>query len=161
MFYKDQPSPDNADNNRGQEIRLDRPHLSRSIGTYRAGTYRAEPGEWDETHSSAVTVIAQSLNQLGIVLLELCFGRPLEEQSSRREWPAGGTAAERRGFDLLAALKWQYDVEEEAGADYSDAVEWCLGRQHQADRWRQEMLRKVVQPLQRCRDYLAGSGRRA
>jgi hypothetical protein len=155
VFYSNGDTGDDVSGNTRHAIRLDRPHLSRSIGS--------DPEDDDNTTSSsaaAVGAIAQSLNQLGIVLLELCFGKPLEEQACRREWPAGGSEAERRGFDLLAARRWQYEVDEEAGADFSDAVGWCLGSQYRADRWRQEMLRQVVQPLQRCHDYLMGGGGR-
>ncbi|KAG7284250.1 hypothetical protein NEMBOFW57_010614 [Staphylotrichum longicolle] len=160
---------DASGNNPNRHVfQLDQPHLSRRLEMISGATRAAAPATSDsddeaEATSSAAVVIAQSLNQLGIVLLELCFGRPLAEQPCRRAWRAGDTEAERRGFDLLAAKRWQYEVYEEAGADYSDAVEWCLGAQHRAGRWRHEMLRRVVQPLQRCQDYLTGAslGQRA
>jgi hypothetical protein len=165
VFYSDgRPVPDDGQHGTGgvrHVFRLDQPHLNRSMEIPKGAASDGEDGDDDAASSgSPPTVIAQSLHQLGIVLLELCFGRPFEEQPCRRAWRAGDTEAERRGFDLLAAQRWQCEVDEEAGADYADAVEWCLGSQHRADQWRQEMLRKVVQPLQRCQDYLMGGGQR-
>jgi len=32
----------------------------------------------------------------------------------------------RAALDLIAALEWLKDVNDEAGADYTKAVEWCL-----------------------------------
>ena len=173
IFYSDRNASDDGDdgasgNNPSRHVfQLDQPHLSRGLleatSGIAAGPAPNDSDDESEVPSSAAAVIAQSLNQLGIVLLELCFGRPLAEQPCRQVWRAGDTEAERRGFDLLAAQRWQYEVSEEAGADYSDAVEWCLGAQHRADRWRHEMLKRVVQPLQRCQDYLTGAslGQRA
>jgi hypothetical protein len=101
-----------------------------------------------------------ALDNLGILLLELCFGRPLESQPSRTRWPAGATPQEKSAFDIMAARTWQCDVLYEAGADYAEAVAWCLGgnRSTPVERWRVEMLRRVVWPLQQCRDYLAYGG---
>ncbi|KAI0475934.1 hypothetical protein GGR56DRAFT_443948 [Xylariaceae sp. FL0804] len=102
------------------------------------------------------TTVAESLDRLGILLLELCFGRPLEEQRQRRSWPAGATYKERAAFDLLAARQWQCEVGEQAGPEYAEAVGWCLGGNRSAslEHWRREMLKRVVVPLQRTLDYL-------
>jgi len=103
---------------------------------------------------------ADALKQLGIILLELCFGDTLEQQPYRKKWPAGETETEKAGYDFLAASEWLDHVNGEAGLDYSDAVSWCLlGRSSSTpDTWRHDMLRKVIQPLQRCRDYLGEGG---
>ena len=41
-------------------------------------------------------------------------------------------------------------------AMHADAAAWCLGgnRRTPPEMWRREMLQKVVQPLERCRQYL-------
>lgn len=103
---------------------------------------------------------AEALDYLGIMLLELCFGRIMEEQSWRKLLPVGENDQERAGFDVLAAREWQRHVNGEAGEDYAEAVSWCLGGNRSAppERWRQEMLRRVIHPLQNCRDYLANGG---
>jgi hypothetical protein len=104
------------------------------------------------------TELAAALDQLGIILLELCFGKTLEQQPCRKQWPNGREAREVTGFDLLAARDWQCQIPEEAGPDYAEAVGWCLdkGKSRSPERWRKDMLQSVVHPLQRCREYLAG-----
>ena len=65
---------------------------------------------------------------------------------------------EKAVFDIMAARDWQRHVTEEAGFDYAEAIGWCLGGNRSAPpgRWRQDMLTRVIEPLSRCRDYLAG-----
>lgn len=94
------------------------------------------------------------LARLGITLLELCFRSPLERQHCRMGWPPGSNDREMEGFDILAARDWLSEVAEETGSDYAAAVSWCLlgNKTVPADRWREEMLREVVKPLQRCLD---------
>lgn len=100
--------------------------------------------------------VNNDLDQLGILLLELCFGKTLKSHPCRKEWPEGGNAKEIAAFDLLAARNWQRQVLEEAGSDFAEAVGWCLGgnRTTTSERWRQEMFLKVIERLQRCQDYL-------
>ncbi|KAI8635552.1 hypothetical protein F5Y19DRAFT_408285 [Xylariaceae sp. FL1651] len=93
---------------------------------------------------------------LGIVLLELCFGKSIDQHPSRLKFPNGDDQA-RAAFDLITALEWLKDVNDEAGVDYSEAVEWCLaGCRTLPDKgvWRRLMVQKVVVPLERCYNYL-------
>lgn len=66
----------------------------------------------------------------------------------------------KAAFDVAAAQDWQCHVNEKAGLDYAEAVGWCLrgNRSTLPESWRQDMLQKVIQPLQWCSDYLKGSG---
>jgi hypothetical protein len=96
---------------------------------------------------------------LGILLLELCFGRAIETHPSRIVFPNGEKMDEqtRAALDLIAALEWLKEVNDEAGADYTDAVEWCLAgcRTLPSDgSWRRRMMQKVIEPLERCYRYL-------
>lgn len=141
LFY---PHSDNP-----SVVPLDKPYLSRDIHSPASG---AVP------EARKPPVLAQCLSQLGILLLELCFGELLSEQPYRKEWRAGDTEAERRAFDEMAARSWLYEVEGEAGSDYSEAVAWCLGM-NRPEGWRKDMWVKVVQPLQRCREMLSGGSR--
>ena len=141
---------------------LDRPYITHSLNTktqheHEPQTAKPNPSP-PTTHPAAA--FTDALDHLGILLLELCFGRPLETQPSRISWPAGATPQQKAVFDIMAARTWQCDVLPEAGADYAEAVAWCLGgnRSTPPDRWRAEMLRRVVGPLQRCRDYLVSGG---
>ncbi|KAK3370388.1 hypothetical protein B0H63DRAFT_486905 [Podospora didyma] len=126
---------------------LDQPHINRD--------FQLDGGSPSEQVFNNAP-FTDALDHLGIMLLELCFGRILEDQACRKRWPAGGNGKEKAVFDIMAARDWQCQVNEEAGPDYAEAVGWCLGgnRSTPSERWRQEMLRKVIQPLQRCRDYL-------
>lgn len=123
---------------------LSQPHLSPDL---------ASPGE-----DKKVGTFLQSLDLLGIVLLELCFGILLENHACRGKYPPGSNDAEKIVFDFMAARDWQVEVNEEAGPDFSAAVGWCLGGYRITPRevWRREMLLKVVRPLERCGHYLSG-----
>lgn len=125
---------------------LDQPHIARGLAAS-LSTDRVN------------TTLAQALDQFGILLLELCFGKLLADQPLRKAWRTGETEEERARFDAMAARDWQCEVIEEAGPDYSEAVAWCLGGNRSAppERWRQNMLRNVVMPLQRCQEYLVNS----
>lgn len=98
--------------------------------------------------------VSAPLARLGITLLELCFRSPLERQHWRTLYGPGASDKEREGFDVLAAIGWLREVADEAGPDYAAAVLWCLANHKTApaDRWREDMLREVVRPLQRCVD---------
>ncbi|KAK7420552.1 hypothetical protein QQX98_002751 [Neonectria punicea] len=124
---------------------LDQPHLSRGLVA-------------PERAASKAATFLQSLDLFGIVLLELCFGVLLENHACRRRWPAGNNETEKMAFDFMAAREWQLEVNEEAGPDYSEAVAWCLGgnRGTPPEVWRRQMLQKVVQPLERCSQFLSG-----
>lgn len=129
--------------------------------------------------------IGTSLDQLGIILLELCFGKRLRDQPCRRRYEAKSPAPNeyvRAVYDVLAARDWLGKVLGEAGPDYAAAVDWCLGGNRgcngggkslekpvagrssgngakgAVERWRKDMLNKVVGPLKMCCEYLAGKG---
>ncbi|KAF3076131.1 hypothetical protein CFAM422_001132 [Trichoderma lentiforme] len=125
---------------------LDQPHIARGLAA-------------SSSTDRLTTSLAQALDQLGILLLELCFGKLLTDQPLRKAWHTGETEEERARFDAMAARDWQCEVIEEAGPDYSEAVAWCLGGNRSAppERWRQNMLRNVVMPLQRCQEYFVNS----
>jgi hypothetical protein len=139
------------DPNNSNVFLLDQPHINRNLLTIPSGAITSATNTPESKFSD-------SLDHLGILLLELCFGRTLESHSCRKRWPAGNTPQEKAGFDVMAARDWQRLVNEEAGPDYADAVAWCLGgnRSSPVDRWRKDMLRQVVGPLVRCLDYLGG-----
>lgn len=134
-----------TDGNHATITSLEEPHL-------RGDFFRTLNAEVVNSESDRM-IVAQYLNLLGVVLLELCFGKTIDEQRYRQVMGAGNNEAERRAFNNQAAQQWQYDVDEEAGHDYSEAVKWCLGK-NVSDQWRQDMLQHVIEPLQRSRNYL-------
>ncbi|ROW11808.1 hypothetical protein VPNG_04992 [Cytospora leucostoma] len=100
--------------------------------------------------------LSSSLEMLGIVLLELCFGELLEEQPYRTKHPSFGYGPIERIFYVAAAKEWHREVEEEAGYEYAVAVGWCLGGMLStpSNEWRTEMFQKVVHPLESCYGHL-------
>ncbi|KAK7937678.1 uncharacterized protein PG986_014546 [Apiospora aurea] len=62
-----------------------------------------------------------------------------------------GDEQTKPAFDLIVAMQWMTEVNEEAGEYYTEAVEWCLlgCRTLPSDgSWRRLMLEKVVIPLE-------------
>lgn len=87
---------------------------------------------------------------LGIILLELCFGIAIEHHPSRAKFPPGDDQT-KSVFDFVAAMQWKTEVNEEAGKNYTEAVNWCLDgcRTSSGDgSWRRTMVEKVVVPLE-------------
>ncbi|KAK7918486.1 hypothetical protein PG985_010360 [Apiospora marii] len=95
--------------------------------------------------------IVSGMTYLGIILLELCFGSAIEHHPSRSRFPPAGDEQTKSAFDLIAAMQWMTEVNEEAGENYTEAVEWCLlgCRTSPSDgSWRRTMVEKVVVPLE-------------
>jgi hypothetical protein len=66
-----------------------------------------------------------SLVHLGILLLELCFGQPIEKQTDLRDqYLMDGKA--HNDTDFLTARDWVYAVGEEAGEEFEKAVKCCV-----------------------------------
>ncbi|KAF1948435.1 hypothetical protein CC80DRAFT_498210 [Byssothecium circinans] len=95
-----------------------------------------------------------NFSSLGILLLELCFGRRLEDHPLRKKHPANAGEA-KQAFDLMAALKWSQGVGDEGGADYASAVKWCFftGATNANQSWRGEIIKNVIRPLEKCQEY--------
>lgn len=123
-------------------ILLNRPYIERTFSAI--NTTKNQP--------ESVSAIAL----LGIVLLELCFGTLIDEHPIRKKFPPGDER-ERQVFDQAAAMTWLQDVGDEAGPDYAGATEWCLVKSKtvpSGEAWRQLLFENVVQPLERCAQYL-------
>ncbi|KAK5000886.1 hypothetical protein LTR66_000303 [Elasticomyces elasticus] len=96
--------------------------------------------------------IDKTFATLAILLLELCFGVPLEKSRFYHKYrsPDGQP---NLALNTAAAVEWSGSVPGEAGVGYAEAVEWCLlnRRISAGDQgWRGELFKKVVQPLQKC-----------
>lgn len=149
-----------SDENNSNVFLLDQPHLNRNF-------IASAPSKNKQQHqhsslkatdtSGKNTKTFRSLELLGIVLLELCFGQLIEEQTYRKRWPSGDDAMQKYAFDFMAARQWNDAVNEEAGPDFDEAIRWCLEghRNTSPEHWRKEMLGHVVQPLERCHKYLS------
>jgi len=90
---------------------------------------------------------------LGILLLELCFGRRLEDHPLRKRHLAGAGEA-KQALDLMAALKWSQSVGDEGGDDYASAVKWCFTGANNANQsWRGDLIQNVIRPLEMCQEH--------
>lgn len=90
---------------------------------------------------------------LGILLLELCFGKRLEDHPQRQRLPAA-SGGEKQAYDLQAAISWSQKVAGEGGDDYACAVNWCFTRGYNAAKsWRIEIIKNVVRPLEMCQEH--------
>ncbi|RYP86159.1 hypothetical protein DL770_004946 [Monosporascus sp. CRB-9-2] len=130
-----------ADPNDPGAFKLDQPHINSDFFS---------PSSQKQRRAK----IKESLPRLGVVLIELCFGEPLEVQSYREELGIESDAKKSAALDLAAAVTWLGDVNEEAGPNYAATIEWCLTgiRTMPTDtqEWRKQMLWKVVRPLEEC-----------
>ena len=93
---------------------------------------------------------------LAIVLLELCFGRRLEDHPMW-ESPGYGILQNDHNLRQTVAREWLKEVQEDAGQPYATAVSWALLQSPgvlKDERWREEFAQNVVQPLQRYYEYL-------
>ncbi|KAK3949861.1 hypothetical protein QBC32DRAFT_399900 [Pseudoneurospora amorphoporcata] len=115
--------------------------------------------------------ISDALDQLGTILVELGFGKRLQDQRYWRveQRPAHSPRATtiRRGiYDFLTArdLQSRGKLLEKAGPDYAAAVDWCLGMNRPGQgggdlgTWRKDVLNHVVGRLKLCCDFLSGEG---
>jgi hypothetical protein len=121
------------------EVAVDQPRLTRDFSVANDGA--------NEDHSVA---------SLGMLLLELCFGKLLEDHPIRRSMPVM-SGPQNFYLDLAAALQWSEQVVDEAGPAYAGAVKWCLSQSTvgtKDEKWRAELYENVVKPLQECHDHL-------
>ncbi len=129
---------------------LDTPFVSRDFASVTL------PSSTQDVHDVA------GITSLGIVLLELCFGRLIEQHPARIKFPTVEDGQINGAFDLLAALEWLKEVNDEAGPEFADSIGWCLAGCRTLSKgsdgaWRRQMLEKVVEPLDRCYKYLVSS----
>lgn len=110
----------------------------------------------NHTHFSCTQSSADGCNfyALGILLLELCFGCRLEDHAVCKNHPPNINAATKHAFDVMAGLKWSRSVSDEGGEDYATAIKWCFtGVTDKEKNWRGEIVRNVIQPLEKCMEH--------
>lgn len=97
---------------------------------------------------------------LGILLLELCFGTTLENSPFRNKYRAPDGQPDFI-MDQVVAQEWAERVEGEAGPEYADAVNWCLGPRRvrpNDNSWRQELWQTVIEPLKSSYQNMVSTG---
>lgn len=124
------------------QICFDKPYISRN--------FAPNPPTDSSSHD-------RSLSNLGIMLLELCFGTALEDHELRKKYPSDSTS--NPFLDMAAALEWSPRAVEEAGPEFADAILWCLHNMpgsgesdSKLEKRREELFVKVVEPLKYCCD---------
>jgi hypothetical protein len=135
------------------KIGSDQPYISRSLSKSLQQSGR------NIVISTDIYSFQDSIRNLGIMLLELCFGTAIEDHKLRQNI---NTSDEQilQLFNYTAAIQWSRDVVEEAGPEYADAITWCLhhipesGVEGKDEKWREDMFNKVVEPLKSCHDQL-------
>ncbi|TGO46730.1 hypothetical protein BCON_0310g00080 [Botryotinia convoluta] len=131
------------------KILIDQPHLSHS---FLSTKYQSTPPGQTPNLSSSTTTVKKSLNDLGIVLLELCFGQRIEEQSIRQDFLVDGK--EHASTNYLTALEWADAVCEQEPA-LEHVIKCCMFCifEEKANwdnlRFTQAVYASVVEPLEK------------
>ena len=100
------------------------------------------------THTSGTP---SAFVHLGLSLVQLCYGSPLDTSPIGQHWPH----PDFRPDDKTAAL-WANAVETELGPGYAQAVEWCLSNHTIAgDQLTGEYYREVIVPVRECYEYFS------
>lgn len=135
------------------------PHFSEQGGVIYFGEPFIRQGFATRTTTQGLNTNDCNFHTLGILLLELCFGKRLEDHPIRQGLPQGD-AQSQAAYDVFAALKWAGRVEDEAGEEYAAAVKWCFtGTGTVGKNWREEIIKNVIHPLTRCQEHFkAASG---
>jgi len=140
------------------KVDTDQPYISRSLAKS-----LQQPIENTST-SAHIYSFQDSIRNLGIMLLELCFGTAIEDHKLRRNIDTNDEQIIQL-FNYTAAVQWAREVVEEAGPEYCDAINWCLhhtpessGVEGKDEKWREDMFVKVVEPLKYCHDQLVTIG---
>jgi hypothetical protein len=137
------------------KVLSEQPYISRSFSK----ALHYPPGTIAQNNSTSKTYTFQdSIRNLGIVLLELCFGTAIEGHKMRRNL----NADDEQSLQLInyaVAIQWVRDVVEEARPEYADAVTWCLHNVPESgteERWKEDMFAGVLEKLKYCYDQLVG-----
>jgi hypothetical protein len=106
------------------------------------------------TIKSAANESRKTILALGIMLLELCFGQTLEEQSFRKKY-LGNDGQPNEFTDVATAMQWQDDALGEGGPGFENAIRRCIHcafgpkSTDLADgEFREAVYSEVVQPLE-------------
>jgi hypothetical protein len=85
---------------------------------------------------------------LGILLLELCFNKTLEQHPQWQAWHHVPDPVSDPMLRLAVVTFWAKEVEDVWSLDGARAIHWCLhfARAKQSN-WREEFARNVVEPI--------------
>jgi hypothetical protein len=85
---------------------------------------------------------------LGILLLELCFNKTIEQDPQWQSWQQIPGSVSDPVLRLAIATKWARDVEDVWSLEGAQAINWCLhlAKAHH-EGWREDIASNVVEPL--------------
>ncbi|RFU33868.1 hypothetical protein B7463_g2502, partial [Scytalidium lignicola] len=123
---------------RGEEVLAEQPYICQSFRSAKsspAATLDDVTNPVKEQLPSLTTTPATtssrfatrtSLLALGILLLELCFNSPITSQTKLRANYLQPNGQPHNETDFLTARDWVYEVGEEAGLEFENAVKCCV-----------------------------------
>lgn len=131
-------------------ILVDKPYITRRFTSHSPQSSVISVSE--QTGRNAST---QSIQALGIMLLELCFGEAIEDQPIRSKY-LGPDGRPNDMTDFCTAQHWlQHDALGEGGPEYSEAIRRCLfcafgpkSTDLEDDELRSAIYSEVVEPLE-------------
>jgi hypothetical protein len=124
---------------------VSRPYIRRSC--------TISPSPTTSTHQD------DTFTSLGILLLELCFGRPLTQSPCWEECQRPDRSSDLQ-HELLVAYVWathgDYGVEGEAGREWASAILWLLAQRTKTPSatWRDDLHQKVIAPIEQEHRWL-------
>jgi hypothetical protein len=139
----------------GETVFADQPYIYHFFPSTKSSTPSLDIGTKQPTIGFAARI---SLTNLGILLLELCFGLAIE---STTHWNNilelnGGRQHKQTSFET--ALEWKAEVEEEAGLDFKNAIDRCFNLDVKPNwtdmKFTQSIYAGVVQPLEKVTEEL-------
>ena len=97
---------------------------------------------------------------LGIMLLELCGRRSIEESEWWSKLGFNESQKSQSLFRLIVAAKWSEEIELDEGDKIASVIKWCLHESPkilEGETWRRDLAERVVLPIQSCCQYLSGA----
>ncbi|TVY35725.1 hypothetical protein LSUB1_G006774 [Lachnellula subtilissima] len=129
----------------GSDVFVDEPYISHDFAAITTQTPKSSP--------TPHILPRKTFSSLGILLLELCFGEPIENQTELRKGHLSSDGKALEGTDYLTAIEWLDKVAEEE-PKMAPVIKWCIfclfeGKPNWADRtFMQAVYASVVQPLE-------------
>ena len=131
-------------------VLVDKPYITRKFTSHSPQSSVTSVCEQNGRNSST-----KSIQALGIMLLELCFGEAIEDQPIRSNY-LGPDGQPNDMTDFCTAQHWlQHDALGEGGPDYAEAIRRCLfcafgprSTDLEDDELRAAIYSEVVEPLE-------------
>jgi hypothetical protein len=139
----------------GETVLADQPYIYHFFQSTKAST----PSLDNEIKQPTIGFAARvSLTNLGILLLELCFGQTIESTVHWSNILELNDGRQHNQTSFETALEWKAEVEEEAGLDFKNAIDRCFNLDVKPNwtdmKFTQSIFAGVVQPLEKVVEEL-------